>query len=67
MKHQFALAQRRKGFQMYKNRFGKGKSFLRMAKENFYSLAIISAMKVESNTSKAKQRLPKSLSEAPMW
>lgn len=27
MKHQFALAQRRKGFQMYKNRFGKGKSF----------------------------------------
>ena len=32
-----------------------------------YSLAIISAMKVESNTSKAKQRLPKSLSEAPMW
>ena len=32
-----------------------------------YSLAIISAIKLESNTSKAKQRLPKSLSEAPMW
>ena len=35
MKHQFAIAQRRKDFQMYKIRFGKGKSFLRMAKENF--------------------------------
>ena len=27
MKHQFTVAQSRKGFQMYKNQFGKGKSF----------------------------------------